>query len=240
MRAIILAAGKGERLVSGKSYPKPLAPVAGTALIVRVIHTLARGGVTEVGVIHGYLGQVLVDALERAELPVRLQFFRNDEYDKPNGTSLLKARDFVEGSTFLLMSDHLFAPALLDRVAAFPLAADEAVLGIDYDIPRCFDLPDATKVAVDGDRVARISKELDRYDALDTGVFRITPALVRELEAVDGPAGCSLSQGVGALARAGKMRVANGGDARWIDVDTPDAHAEAERLLALHGDTLDG
>ncbi len=29
---------------------------------------------------------------------------------------------------------------------------DESVLGVDYDIPRCFDLPDATKVKLDGDR----------------------------------------------------------------------------------------
>jgi len=240
LRAVILAAGKGERLVSGKAYPKPLAPVSGVPLIVRVIHTLARAGVTDVGVIHGYLGEVLVDALAGAELPVTLRFFENAEYDKPNGTSLLKAAAFVTGPTFVLMSDHLFAPSLLTRVRAFALAEDEAVLGIDYDVPRCFDLPDATKVKVDGDRIVRIGKELDDYDALDTGVFRITPGLVHELERVNGAAGCSLSQGVGALASRGKMRVVSVGDARWIDVDTPEAHAEAERLLGRHGDTLDG
>ena len=63
-RAIILAAGKGTRLVSGRPYPKPLQEVAGVPLIVRVIRALERSGVDEVGVVIGHLGDVLRDALE--------------------------------------------------------------------------------------------------------------------------------------------------------------------------------
>ena len=36
-RAIILAAGRGERLVNGYSFPKPLKEVNGIPLIVRVL-----------------------------------------------------------------------------------------------------------------------------------------------------------------------------------------------------------
>lgn len=89
-----------------------------------------------------------------------------------------------------------------------------------------------------GRRVIDISKTLPEYDALDTGVFRITPALLDELAKVDGPDGCSLSQGVAALARSGRMAVADVGDAAWIDVDTPVAHAEAERLIRAYGTNL--
>ncbi len=69
-------------------------------------------------------------------------------------------------------------------------------------------------------------------------MFRITLALIDALRAVEGPDGCSLSQGVAALAARGHMHAADVATARWIDVDTPEAHAEAERLLVAYGDGL--
>jgi choline kinase len=237
-RAIILAAGKGERLVNGLTFPKPLKRVAGVPLIVRAIRNLERAGVEEVVVIVGYLGDVLRQALGRYRFGLKLTFVENDEYDKPNGTSLLKAKAYVQGPTFVLMSDHLWAPQLIAPIDAFPLAADGAVLGIDYDIERCVDIPDATKVFLDGDRIERISKELPEYHALDTGVFKITEALIEALERADGPQGCSLSQGVQALAARGAMKAVSVGSAMWIDVDTPMAHTFAEQCISRYGEAL--
>jgi choline kinase len=237
-RAIILAAGKGERLVSGLSFPKPLKRVGGVPLIVHAIRNLERAGVDEVVVIVGYMGDVLRRALSRYRFRLELRFVDNGEYEKPNGTSLLKAKAFVEGPTFVLMSDHLWAPDLILPIDAYALSEDEAVLGIDFDIPRCVDIPDATKVQLEGERIVKISKELPHYDALDTGVFKITPALIEALERADGPNGCSLSQGVQALARRGAMKAVSVGSAMWIDVDTPLAHAFAEQALARYGEAL--
>jgi choline kinase len=237
-RAIILAAGQGTRLVSGFDFPKPMKRVKDVPLIVRVLRSLDNAGIDEVGIVVGHMADVLIRGLSRYDFGLKIRFFQNDEYLKPNGTSLLKAREFVTGPTFLMMSDHLWSPDLFEAVAAYPLASDEAVLGIDFNIDKCFDIDDATKVKIAGDRVQEIHKELPTYDALDTGVFRITPALMDALVAADGPEGCSLSQGVGALAAQGKMRVADVGDAVWIDVDTPAAHAEAARLIEVYGDSL--
>lgn len=231
-RAIILAAGLGSRLADGRPVPKPLRRVAGVPLIVRIIRALERGGVGEIGIVIGYLGDALRDGLSEYEHESVLSFFPNDEYEKPNGTSLLKARDFVTGPTLLLMSDHLWAPPLLEAVASYPVQDGESVLGVDYRIEACFDLDDATKVQVRGDRIERIGKELDDYNALDTGLFLVTSGLIESLDAVDGSDGCSLSQGVAALAKNGRMKAADVGQATWIDVDTPEAHAEAERLIA--------
>ena len=237
-RAIILAAGLGSRLADGRPVPKPMREVAGVPLIVRVIRALERGGVDEVGIVIGYLGEELKAGLAAHDYSTTLHFFDNDEYKKPNGTSLLKARDFVTGPTFLLMSDHLWSPGLLAAVGAYPVAPGESVLGVDRRIDECFDIDDATKVQFEGDRIVNISKALPAYNALDTGVFLITPALIEALDAVNGPEGCSLSQGVATLAAAGNMKVADVGDSLWIDVDTPEAHAEAERLIAELGDDL--
>ncbi len=231
-RAIILAAGLGSRLADGRAVPKPLRAVAGIPLLVRILRALEREGVDEIAIVIGYLGAQLKSALQALDLDARLHFYENDEYEKPNGTSLLKAREFVTGPTFLLMSDHLWAPGLLRAVASTPLSASEAALGVDFRIDACFDLDDATKVQVEDGRIVRIGKELGEYNALDTGVFLIGPALIAALDEVEGPSGCSLSQGVAALAAQGRMLAADVGDVTWIDVDTPEAHAEAERLIA--------
>jgi 1L-myo-inositol 1-phosphate cytidylyltransferase len=237
-RAIILAAGRGERLVRGKPYPKPLKPVNGVPLIVRVLRGLELARVEEVAIVVGHLGEVLKQGLRSHRFDLDVSFVENAEHHKPNGTSLLKAKRWVDGPTFLLMSDHLWSPDLIQRLRRFPLAQDEAVLGIDFKIAECIDLDDATKVAVRGDRIANIGKELPQYDALDTGVFRITPAVIEALERVDGPDGCSLSQGIGELARAGRMRAVDVEDASWIDVDTPAALAHAEHLIRRYGPML--
>lgn len=237
-RAIILAAGKGERLVSGLSFPKPAKRVAGIPLIVRVMRNLERAGVDEVVVIVGYLGDVLQGILGRYRFNLDVRFVQNDEYEKPNGTSLLKAKAFIQGPTFVLMSDHLWSPDLILPIDAYQLADDEAVLGVDFDIERCIDIPDATKVYLQGDRIERISKELPSYHALDTGVFKVTEALVEALERAEGPNGCSLSAGVQALAARGAMKAVSVGSAMWIDVDTPMAHAFAEQSLARYGENL--
>jgi choline kinase len=240
-RAVILAAGLGSRLAAdGRPVPKPLREVAGVPLIVRIIRALEKGGVREIGIVIGHRGEVLRAGLSDYEHRAKLSFFPNEEYEKPNGTSVLKARDFVTGPTLLLMSDHLWSPRLLKSVMSYPVAEQESVLGVDCRIDACFDLDDATKVQVRGDRIVRIGKELDDYNALDTGLFLITPALIAALDAVNGPEGCSLSQGVAALAAEGRMRAADVGDATWIDVDTPETHAEAERLIAELGEDLDG
>jgi choline kinase len=237
-RAIILAAGKGERLVNGLSFPKPLKRVGGVPLIVHAIRNLEQAGVDEVVVIVGYMGDVLRRGLSRYRFKLDIRFVQNDEFDKPNGTSLLKAKAFVQGPTFVLMSDHLWAPELIAPIDAYALAPNEAVLGIDFDIERCIDIPDATKVWLTDDRITQISKELPAYHALDTGVFKITEALIEELEKANGPKGCSLSAGVQALAARGCMKAVSVGNAMWIDVDTPMAHAFAEKCLARYGSAL--
>jgi choline kinase len=237
-RAIILAAGRGERLVNGKAYPKPLELVNGVPLIVRVLHGLQAAAVEQVTIVVGHLGDVLVQTLRRYPFDLELRFVQNDEVHKPNGTSLLKAKKSVRGPTLLMMSDHLWSPELLQRVRRFPLCDGEAVLGVDFKIADCFDLEDATKVALRGDRIVRIAKDLPRFDALDTGVFRITEAVIDALEQVDGPNGCSLSQGMFELSKLGRMRAVDVEDAIWVDVDTPAALSHAERLLRRYGSTL--
>lgn len=137
------------------------------------------------------------------------------------------------------MADHLYSPKLLRMLLAADVPENCCALAVDRDIERCFDLDDATKVQCRGGRIQQIGKELEVYDALDTGVFRVGPDLLCELALVESRLGdCSLSEGVQAMARKGRFLAVDVGEIRWIDVDTPLALERAEAMIRVFGDRL--
>ncbi|MEZ4224956.1 MAG: histidinol-phosphate transaminase [Polyangiaceae bacterium] len=240
-RAVVLAAGTGSRLGNGSApAPKPLRVVQGVPLVVRVLRALQESGIREAVVVVGHRGDEVRTAIESdPTLLLDLHFVDNERYLNKNGVSLLAAREFVDRECVLTMADHLYSPELVRRLLSAELAADTCALAVDYDVERCFDLDDATKVKVDGTRIADIGKEIAHYDAIDTGVFRIGPRLIEELARLDELQGdCSLSEGVCALAERGAFVTVDVGDVRWIDVDTPAALERAEAMLRVFGDSL--
>jgi MurNAc alpha-1-phosphate uridylyltransferase len=64
MKAMLLAAGRGERMRPlTDTTPKPLLRIGGQTMIERHIHALASAGITELVINHAHLGDQLVAAL---------------------------------------------------------------------------------------------------------------------------------------------------------------------------------
>ncbi len=232
----------GSRLRSGGGSPKPLRDVAGVPLLVRVLRSLETAGIREAVIVVGFEGDAIRRRLQREpSLGLELRFVRNDDYERANGVSLLKAASFVDQPCILTMSDHLYSPELVERVMEAAPLDGRSALGVDYDIERCFDIDDATKVLTRSDGkstgIAKISKELTEFDAIDTGVFLIGPAFIDALRQVEAERGdASLSDGVRRMAEQGNFFVQDVGDVRWIDVDTPQALERAEAMLRVFGE----
>jgi choline kinase len=106
---------------------------------------------------------------------------------------------------------------------------------VDHDVNGVFDLDDATKVELRDTALVDIGKQLTHYHAVDTGLFAVGPALVSALHAFEAP---QLSDGVRSLAKQGRMWVCDVTGSRWIDVDTPSARSESERMLLRFGADL--
>lgn len=222
-RAIVLAAGAGTRL-RGMAVVKPLVPLVGRPLLRHVLDRLTAAGVTEAVIVVGYEADRIRAALD-CDLPCRVTIVDNPRWAEPNGVSLLAAAPQLDGPALLCMADHLVDPALYRRVAA----ADGLALGIDRRLGHAWvDEADVTRVATRAGRVVRLGKGLATYDAYDTGVFRIAPALADALARLDRP---SLSSGVGVLAARGEVAAIDCSDLDWIDIDDPRALALAEALI---------
>ena len=231
-QCLILAAGNGTRMRAvSASLPKPLVEFRGRPILEHVIGRAQEAHIDEFVVVVGYRGDLIREWFEsRWTGKAHFTWVENAEYHKPNGISALKARSALRGNFLLLMADHLFDAATAKRLVQERLAPGEVILAVDPKIDRVFDIDDATKVRRVGNLIVDIGKEIEPYDALDTGMFGCSPALFDELEAANKEGNCSLSDGMRRLARQGRLRGLEIGDAQWHDMDTPEAlaHADAE------------
>lgn len=231
--AVIIAAGMGTRLNGGgRDLPKPLVKVAGVGLLKRAILSAKRAGIGRFVVVVGYRGDEIRTAIDSdPQVDVPVTWVANEEWERPNGLSVLKAREAVDGPFVLMMSDHLFEPGILSRLRQEPVSRDEAVLCVDRNLDGVFDMPDATKVQTLGDRIVHIDKDLEDYDAVDTGIFLCGTGLFDALDRAVAQGDASLSGGIRLLAVEGNMRVLDIDGAFWMDVDTPAALAHANRRM---------
>jgi 1L-myo-inositol 1-phosphate cytidylyltransferase len=231
MQCLIIAAGQGTRLRS-LAPSKPLAEVAGKPLIQHIIERAREGGATSFVVVTGYSPEPLEAFLQT--LGPDIEIVRNPDWEKPNGISVAAAAPALAEDFLLMMSDHLFDPAMLRDLVEAP-RPDGLLLSTDRDVASpLIDLDDATKVVVGEDgRIVRLGKTLGQYNAVDTGLFRAGPALIAAIsESVEAGGQGSLSEGVQRLADQGRAFAIDNRGLWWLDVDDPRAHALAEAALA--------
>ncbi len=224
MQAVVLAAGQGTRL-RGRSPVKPLTPIAGRPLILHTLDRLRAGGATSAVVVLGYASELVREILESAPI-LPLTLVDNPNWDAPNGVSLLAAAPHLAPHALLCMADHLVALALYAEMITKDITSDALVLAIDRRLGHPWvDEDDVTRVATRGNRIVAIGKHLPVYDAYDTGVFRITPALTAALARLTDP---GLSDGVRTLARSGRAGTVDVSAHDWLDIDDPRSLALAE------------
>lgn len=231
-KALIIAAGRGSRLKNGDDLPKPLVEVAGVPLLKRTLLSAKRAGIQEFVVVIGYRGLEIRNAIESdGQIDVDIEWVYNREWTRGNGLSVLAAQQALDEPFVLMMADHLFDPEILAQLRSFPIGPNEVALCVDSRLDEVLDMDDATKVVCAADRVEEIGKELESFNAIDTGLFLCTPALFPALEQSVAQGDESLSGGIRILAAKDEMRAMDCGDRFWQDVDTPEALVFAEREL---------
>src|ERR1700730_1667774 len=171
-------AGTGSRLRgSVNTIAQPLIPIAGRPLISYAIDSFDKAGVRTLHAVVGPNGDELAAAVAPL-LPAHMEFraIPNPNWRKPNGLSVLPAAGRVPAPFFLAMGDHLFEPSILRQLLAHA-DLDKLNLAIDRKIAAIFDLDDAMKVRTEGKQITAIGKNLESYDAIDTGIF-LCPEIV--------------------------------------------------------------
>jgi histidinol-phosphate/aromatic aminotransferase/cobyric acid decarboxylase-like protein/choline kinase len=122
MRAIILAAGLGRRMMPlTENVHKTLLSVGGRPIIDRLICGLKESGIFRITIVTGYRADELESYVRRRFPDLELSFVRNDLYESTNNIHSLalafEQLDFTE-NIVLLESDLIFEPAVLRRLIA--------------------------------------------------------------------------------------------------------------------------
>ncbi|MFJ4155103.1 N-acetylmuramate alpha-1-phosphate uridylyltransferase MurU [Pseudomonas sp. NPDC089752] len=219
MKAMILAAGKGERMRPLTLHtPKPLLPVAGQPLIEYHLNALAGAGYTEVVINHAWLGQQIEDHLgdgSRFGLSIR---YSPEGEPLETGGGIFKALPLLGNEPFALVNGDIWTDFDFTRLRS-PLQGLAHLVLVDN--PGHHGRGD---FRLQGDQV------VDGDDAPGTltfsGLSVLHPALFE---------GCQ----VGAFKLAPLLRKAMAAGkvsgehyrGNWVDVGTQERLAEAERLI---------
>lgn len=182
MKAVILSAGQGKRLLPlTADCPKCMLRVGGRSLIEWQIDTLSAAGVDRVSVVVGYRADQVERLLSQRYGSGRITLVDNPKFaETDNLVSCWIAREEMDEDFFLLNGDTLLEVAAMRRV--LEKAANPVNVVITHK-PR-YDADDM-KVTLEGQRLIDIGKDLrpERTDGESVGMIFFRgegPVLFRE------------------------------------------------------------
>jgi MurNAc alpha-1-phosphate uridylyltransferase len=230
MRAMILAAGRGERMRPlTDTTPKPLLQVGGRPLIVWHLRRLAKAGIKQLIINHAWLGQQIEDALGNGQdHGVDISYSAETQALETAG-GIAQALDFFRNEPFIVINGDIWCD--WDPVQALAFAADLKLRGklawlLMVDNPPqhpCgdFHLGDSGDLAPAGDMPSAPSLTF-------SGIGVYDPALFKGLEpGRPAPLAPLLRQ---AMLQGQVVGSRHGGE--WVDVGTPERLAALDRRLA--------
>jgi MurNAc alpha-1-phosphate uridylyltransferase len=189
MKAMVLAAGRGERLRPITDHiPKPLVPVAGKPLIAYHLESLARAGIRDVVINLSYRGAQIRDALgDGGRYGVRITY--SDEGPAPleTGGGIFNALPLLGADPFVVVNSDIWTDFDFSGLILEPGAHAHLVL-----VPNPSHL--TGDFGLDGNFVIEADRDLYTYSGIAVyspafftgcapGKFPLRPLLVRAISA---------------------------------------------------------
>ncbi len=238
MRAIILSAGQGSRLLPlTQDRPKCLLPVGSRSVIEWQVRHLAAGGVTEIAVVLGFQSESVAAALQKLAGPnLAIRTIFNPFFKvADNLGSCWMARHEMDRDFLLLNGDTLFELAVLKKLVAE--SQDPITVTIDHKDE--YDADDM-KVRTEGRRLCEIGKALptERVTGESIGFLAFRgdgPALFRAavdrtMRTPDGVKWWYLKV-IDTLAHEGRVGTVSIEGLAWGEIDFPADLERAERMV---------
>lgn len=236
-RAIVLAAGQGERLWPlTATQPKPLVPVANETLLARILGQLAGAGLDHVTVVTAGPEGPVADHARRVAKTLDLELDIAVQRERLGTGHALQQVDLPDEPVVVTYGDLFLEPdALQHLIQAGPTGAIGAL--------EVADVTSYGALALDGDRLVGIEEKpaQTRAGLANAGVYVLPAGAQAHLAAIEpSPRGeLELTDALTAAVTAGLEMVVHPFE-HWLDVGWPwDVLAANERALSeLEGEVL--
>ena len=250
MRAVVLAAGKGERLNPlTETRPKHLLPVGGRPLIEWSLEALKETGIEEALIVTHYMGKKLRERLgDGSSLGLSLSYSRQE---RMGGTAdaFRMAEEFADGEDFLGLYGDLFLDPECVKTVLKAHKPAEVVMGVvQVEEPSQFGI-----VGVEGSLVTEIVEKpepgTEPSNLANAGIYVFPPEIfdsIRDTK-LSSRNEYEITDSLGALIELGsRVRAVELPGEDWLDVGQPwhllEANERALRSLehSIEGDIEDG
>ena len=166
MKAVILAAGVGKRLMTvSQGCPKCLVEIGKRSLLDRYLANLADFGIKQVTLVVGYKHEVIRSVYGGQAYGVALEYLVNEHFERGSIGSLWVASHVMDSDTVIMDADVLFHPRILHRVV---YSSHPTVLAMDETVVQQGE--ECMVVAKKGRVVALTKRVTMSYDQIGEGV----------------------------------------------------------------------
>ena len=130
MKAMILAAGRGERMRPlTDDTPKSLLRIGGQTLIEHHIHALSQAGIAELVINHAYLGEQIVEALGDGDAyGVSIRYSPETPAALETGGGIYNALPLLGDAPFIVMNADIWTDYRFDNLPQAPAGLAHLVM----------------------------------------------------------------------------------------------------------------
>mgnify|MGYP002279987138 CR=1 FL=1 len=222
MKAMILAAGRGERMRSlTDAMPKPLLKAGSKPLILYHIEALRRAGIIDLVINHAYRGEMIVNFLgDGADFGVNI-VYSEEASALETGGGIFKALRYLGGSPFVIVNGDIWTDYDFSQLKESSVKKTHLVM---VNNPAHHPGGDFVLQPDTGLLYCTESQERLTY----SGIALIDPALFDSCQAVRFPLGPLLKSAMAQQWVTGELY--NG---VWMDIGTPQRLVELNRWLEM-------
>jgi UDP-N-acetylglucosamine diphosphorylase/glucosamine-1-phosphate N-acetyltransferase len=239
MKAVILVAGKGERLRPlTDTRPKPLLPVAGKPLVEWLLVEAARAGARDILLVTHHLEEKIKEELgDGSRLGLRITYVRQEKF-LGTADAFRTAEEFVGGDEFIgVYGDAYLEPGTIRKIVRSHVEGDTTMTAMPVEAPSEYGVVEA-----DAGRVKAVVEKpkpgSEPSNLANAGIYIFPPTIFeyirrtglsprKEYEITD-TLGLMLGDGL-------KVNLHRLGEGEWLDIGLPwnllDANARALSTL---------
>mgnify|MGYP002525605746 FL=1 len=234
--AVILAAGRGERIAGGEEHrSKPLIKLYDISLIERSVKKLSdKLKINKIYVITGFEHDELKIHLDKLKkkLNVDLEVVFAKEWEKGNGASFLSVLNHIKQKQFyLLMVDHIFNDEFYSTISKSKINNTKCYLTISKSLSSMHDYNDATRVKIVENKITNIGKSISEVDGFDTGFFVLRSETFNDVKNLSEKKSLSISDVMQELIQEQKLYFIEVAAESWLDIDTKKDFSNAKYFL---------